>query len=183
MATVLLLAIVVVLLMAGCAREETPPLAERSPASPGGEGPSAIAWLDAELTDVATGETFRISDFRGRPVIVKSFAVWCSVCSRQLAEMARLVRMTDDVVVVAIDLDQNEDAALVLEHIERNDFAGHFAISSQELTRALIDEFGTGIANPPRSPKVLVNADQTSATYFDGVKTAEDLREAAEGAR
>ncbi|MDT8435066.1 MAG: hypothetical protein RQ731_09965, partial [Anaerosomatales bacterium] len=38
--------------------------------------PSAIAWLDTELVDVETGETFRISDFAGTPVLVKSFAVW-----------------------------------------------------------------------------------------------------------
>ena len=37
---------------------------------------SSIAWLDSELVDVQTGETFRISDFRGRPVLVKAFAVW-----------------------------------------------------------------------------------------------------------
>jgi hypothetical protein len=38
--------------------------------------PSAIAWLDTELVDVETGEAFRISDFKGRPVLVKTFAVW-----------------------------------------------------------------------------------------------------------
>jgi thiol-disulfide isomerase/thioredoxin len=181
---VLLLAVLIALLIAGCASEEAlPPSTEAPSASSGADGTSAIAWLDTELTDVATGDTFRISDFRGRPVIVKSFAVWCSVCSRQLAELTRLVQMTDDVVVVAIDLDQNEEAALVREHIERNGFAGHFAMSPQELTSALIDEFGIGIANPPQSPKVLVNADQTSATFFDGVKTADDLREMIEGDR
>jgi hypothetical protein len=35
-----------------------------------------LAWVDVELTDVATGETFRVSDFAGEPVFVESFAVW-----------------------------------------------------------------------------------------------------------
>lgn len=51
-----------------------------TPAASGGDaGDSAdpeLAWLETELTDVQTGKTFRISDFKGRPVLVKSFAVW-----------------------------------------------------------------------------------------------------------
>jgi hypothetical protein len=46
----------------------------------GGEGTepgaSEIAWLDTELTDVVTGERYRISDFQGRPVLLHAFAVW-----------------------------------------------------------------------------------------------------------
>lgn len=37
---------------------------------------SELAWLQTELVDVQTGRTFRISDFKGKPVLVKSFAVW-----------------------------------------------------------------------------------------------------------
>ena len=37
---------------------------------------SELAWLQTELVDVQTGKTFRIADFKGKPVLVKSFAVW-----------------------------------------------------------------------------------------------------------
>jgi hypothetical protein len=57
---------------------ETPGGAPDDPApsadSPG--EPSSRAWLDTELTDVSTGETFRLSDFKGRPVLLHAFAVW-----------------------------------------------------------------------------------------------------------
>jgi hypothetical protein len=74
--------------VAGCSRdvaESPPPVTEpvepTEPEPSAGEPaepaePSAIAWLDTELVDVETGETFRISDFKGTPVLVKSFAVW-----------------------------------------------------------------------------------------------------------
>ncbi len=56
---------------------EVPPAQEPPTASPPGEPvASAFPWLDVELEDVQTGERFRISDFTGRPVLVKSFAVW-----------------------------------------------------------------------------------------------------------
>jgi hypothetical protein len=35
-----------------------------------------LSWVDIELTDVVTGETFRVSDFAGEQVLVESFAVW-----------------------------------------------------------------------------------------------------------
>jgi hypothetical protein len=58
----------------------SPPVPDSDPAMPPAAEepaePSAIAWLDTELVDVATGEAFRISDFKGRPVLVKTFAVW-----------------------------------------------------------------------------------------------------------
>lgn len=39
-------------------------------------GSSAYAWLDTRLTDAVTGESFRISDFAGEPVLIQGFAVW-----------------------------------------------------------------------------------------------------------
>jgi hypothetical protein len=101
-----------------------------------------------------------------------------------LSETTKLVEMTDDVVVVALDIDANEDADAVLEHIERNGFKGYFAVSPTELTQTLVAEYGTFIVSPPLSPKVLVNASQTEATALDrGVKTAEELRALADDAR
>ena len=86
-------------------------------------------------------------------------------------------------IVVALDIDANEDAAAVQEHIERNDFEGYFAISPPALTETLVDEYGAFMVSPPVSPKVLVNAAQTSAEPFRGVASAEELLEMAEGAR
>ena len=41
------------------------------------------AWMDIELEDALTGEVFRVRDFVGRPILLESFAVWCSICLRQ----------------------------------------------------------------------------------------------------
>ncbi len=47
------------------------------PQEPGSEPSAAgIAWLDTPLTDAVTGEQFRLSDFKGKPVLLHSFAVW-----------------------------------------------------------------------------------------------------------
>lgn len=73
-------------LVAGCS---SPP-GSTSPARPLADAPaqtatqtpgastqdSSRAWLDAELTDVSSGKKFRLSDFKGRPVLLHAFAVW-----------------------------------------------------------------------------------------------------------
>ncbi len=43
-----------------------------APATPS----ETVAWLDTELTDVVTGEMYSLSDFKGTPVLLHSFAVW-----------------------------------------------------------------------------------------------------------
>ena len=41
-----------------------------------GTEPAGYAWLDIELIDVLTGETFSLRDLEGEPVFIQSFAVW-----------------------------------------------------------------------------------------------------------
>jgi len=81
----LITAMVGAALVTGCApappvTEPDPPAAEQPAAeAPPAEQPAQPAsreWLDAELTDASTGRTFKISDFKGRPVLLHAFAVW-----------------------------------------------------------------------------------------------------------
>ncbi len=86
------------------------------------------------------------------------------------------MQQSDDVVVIALDIDPNEDARAVRDHIDRNDFAGFFAVAPIEMTEMLREQYGTYIITPPLSPKVVVSPDQTSAESLgQGVKSAEEL--------
>jgi thiol-disulfide isomerase/thioredoxin len=71
-------AIIGSILLSSCA-QQTPPAPAPTPSPT-----AASAWMDiVELTDVATGQTFKLSDFKGKPVLLESFAVWCPTCLRQ----------------------------------------------------------------------------------------------------
>lgn len=84
----LLAAVLSLSMLAGCSSAESEPdvsepeVSSETPTqdvqdSADGKQPTAqFAWADIELTDVLTGETFRIADFHGNPVLVKTFAVW-----------------------------------------------------------------------------------------------------------
>ena len=135
-------------------------------------------WMKIELIDAATDEVFRIADFVGRPILVESFAVWCSICLRQQKEMAKLVESHGEAIVhVSLDTDPNEDRSLVREHALRHGFDWLFAVAPIELTQALIDAFGLTVVNAPRAPVVLIESDGSARLLENGVKSAERLAE------
>jgi hypothetical protein len=68
-------------------------------------------------------------------------------------------RGEDDVVHISLDTDPNEDEAKVREHIERNGFGWYFAVAPEELTKALIDEFGLTVVSAPSAPVVFICPD------------------------
>lgn len=173
---VLLLALA---LVAGCAPAREPLAPEAAPqvevtAPPATDLP---AWMQIELTDVVTGETFRLSDFAGQPVLLESFAVWCPTCLRQQQQMAQLIAAgSDNVVHVSLDTDPNEDADRVREHLVRNGFDWRFTVAPEALTRALIDRFGIGVVSAPNAPVMLICHDGDSRLLPRGIKGPDTLR-------
>ena len=132
--------------------------------------------MDTELTDVATGQKFKISDFKGKPILLESFAVWCPTCLAQQKEIKKVLESEGEAIVhISLDTDPNEDEAKIKEHIERNNLDWYFAVSPVELTQALIDEFGLGFVSAPKAPVLLICADQSARFLRSGVKPAEEL--------
>ncbi len=161
----LVLLLVSLPLLAACGQESLP-AAE----------PDTPAWMNVELTDVATGDIFRISDFRGKPILLESFAVWCPTCLQQQKEMKELrERGEGDIIHISLDTDPNEDADQVREHLERNDLDWYFAIAPIQLTQALIDEFGLEVVNAPGAPVILICEDLSAKKLRSGVKSADSL--------
>ncbi len=150
--------------------------AQQTALTPSVAPPAASAWMDIELTDVATGQTFKISDFKGKPVLLESFAVWCPTCLRQQREIKKVREIAGDAIIhISLDTDPNEDAAKIREHLERNELDWYFVVAPIELTNALIDEFGLAVVNAPSAPVILICEDQSARLLRSGVKSADDL--------
>jgi cytochrome oxidase Cu insertion factor (SCO1/SenC/PrrC family) len=171
------LAIVTLAFLSGCAQQQ-PPAPTPAPAP---TAPAAADWMDIELTDVVTGGKFRISDFKGKPVLLESFAVWCPTCLAQQKEIKKVKESHgDDIIHISLDTDPNEDAAKVKEHLEKNGLDWYFAVAPVELTRALIDEFGVNVVAAPRAPVVLICEDQSARFLRSGIKSGDELVEEVE---
>ncbi|WP_435360719.1 TlpA family protein disulfide reductase [Haloarchaeobius sp. DFWS5] len=133
-------------------------------------------WRTAELTNVLTDETFSIDQFE-KPVLVETFAVWCSNCKRQQDELINFHEAVgDDVVSVAVDIDQNEDAEKVRKHAESHGYDWYYAVAPGPVTRSLTDEFGTSMAQPPVVPMLLRCPDGSATRLKDGYKSTDFLR-------
>jgi thiol-disulfide isomerase/thioredoxin len=133
-------------------------------------------WINTELTDVNSGETYMLSGFEGKKVIVENFAVWCPTCTRQ-QEILRDSEKMENVVHVNIGADPNEDEDKIREHAQKNGFDWRYSVAPSEFTQALIDEFGLGIVNAPRVPMILICEDLTYRQLPGGLKSEDDLNE------
>lgn len=58
------------------------------------------------------GNTFNLSDLKGKPHVVNSWAVWCPFCRAELEDFAQLQEeFGDEIVVVAIDRQESLEKA------------------------------------------------------------------------
>ncbi len=166
----------------------SPPSAAVSPAASTDASPEPPAvvlaqpWATAPLTDVATGETFRIADLAGKVVIVETMAIWCSNCRAQQGDVMTALEQlpTDDVVYVVLDVDPNEDAASLADYRVDNGFEGRYAIAGTEVARALAAEFGDQFLNPPSTPMLIIGTDGTVTNTDFGHKSPDQIVALAE---
>jgi len=187
---------ILILFLIGCTSEITPEVIEEPTAAPIEAAPPAeeetpetiteketpeivTNWRDATLTNVKTGEDFKISDFKGKIVLLESFAVWCPTCRKQQDIIRSLhEEVGDSFVSISIDTDPNEEARHVISHIDLYGYEWPYAVSPVPLTRALIKEFGQGIAFAPGAPIVLICEDQSARLLASTrLKSADVLKE------
>lgn len=137
-------------------------------------GLEASDWRNVTVQDVATGENFTVSGLE-KPVLVETFAVWCPTCTRQQQEIKEL-KEEINVTSVSLDVDPNEQAQKVRNHIQRNNFTWRYAVAPTGLTQMLVNRYGPSLANPPSTPVVLV-CENSTRKLENGVKTSSELEE------
>ncbi len=128
------------------------------------------------MTDVRTGETFTVGSLQ-TPVLLETFAVWCSKCFAQQETLKTFHDRTPEVTSVALNIDPNEDADRVRRHAEENGFDWRYAVSPGPVTNSLVSQFGSSMTTAPRVPKVRV-CDDGATRLANGVKSAEWLADA-----
>lgn len=161
-----------------------PPSGSSPPTEPSGPPPVTLtqAWATAELTDVATGEKFRIADLAGKVVFVETMAIWCSSCRRQQSDAQKAIEELDDpnVAYLVLDVEPSEPADDLAAYEKKNGWdAFTYAVSSREVSRALAEEFGDLFLNPPATPIAVIGTDGTVTLTDYGHKSTSELVELA----
>ncbi len=163
----------------GAASASTAPSPDANPTAPAPV--LAQAWATAELTDVATGDSFTLAGLAGRTIILEPMAIWCSTCFAQQGHVYEALAELDPdrVTYVLIDVDASETPEALGAYRERHGFTGTYAVATRDMARALIEEFGDQVVNPPSAPMVLIAADGRVTLAPFGQKSATEIVELA----
>jgi thiol-disulfide isomerase/thioredoxin len=150
-----------------------PPPATATPLPP---ATSDALWQTAELHDVRNGETLRIADLRGRPVVIEPMAIWCVNCREQQNEATEALAMLEDedLVYISLDVDPNETESDLAAYADQQGYDWHFAVASREVARSLAETFGDQVLSPPSTPSIRVTRDGQAEVSF-GLRPAEQL--------
>lgn len=124
------------------------------------EAMAVPVWFDAELTDVNTGATFKVTDFKGKVVLVETMAVWCPLCTGQQGQIQALHNTLgdrDDLISLSLDIDPNESTDILKTHTERNGFDWIYAVAPAEVAREIGQLYGAQYLNPPATPMFIID--------------------------
>lgn len=134
------------------------------------------AWQTVQLTDV-DGMAFTLDDFHGTPVFVETFATWCPNCKKQLADTnAAAAQLGDQAVFIALSVETDLSADDVAEYAADNGFDSiRFAVMTPEALAAVVEGLGQSAANPPSTPKVVIDPMGHAGELETGFESVDDI--------
>ena len=108
--------------------EDTP---DQGDSSSGDAGESETEEVPVEAPDfevtLVSGETVKLSDYRGQKVLLNFWATWCGPCVKEMPAFQRLYEeYPDDVVILAVNCGDTADE--VREFAEENGYTFNIAI-------------------------------------------------------
>ena len=105
-------------------------------------------------------KSFTINDFKGKVVLVETMAQWCPSCKKQQTEVKSLLEklgMPADLVVIALDIDPNEDQDSLKTYAANNGFDWVYAVAPAEVSREISNLYGAQFINPPSTPILIID--------------------------
>jgi len=137
----------------------------------------ATSWRDASLTDVRTGETFRISELGGKLVVVEPMAIWCVNCQFQQSAVATALERgaQPGLVYLSLDVDPNERPEDLARYADEAGFGWRFVVASREVARSLAADLGDQVLSPPSTPSIVLGPDGSLLEKHLGIRGADDL--------
>jgi thiol-disulfide isomerase/thioredoxin len=140
-------------------------------------------WFSIPLTDVRTGKTFTMNDYAGKVVLLETMAIWCPNCIIQAGQVQKLHRALgnpEDLISVTLDVDSNEDEAMLKKYVDEWGLDWHFAVAPLLVERALGNLYSAQYLNPPLSPMLIIDRKGNVHQLEYGIKDVETLQKIVE---
>ncbi len=158
----LVLVILTILALAACS-SPTPATTPVPTTSTQANAAAAVpTWQTLQLIDARNGQTFKLSDFKGKTVYVEPMATWCTNCRQQLANVKiAKEKLNDDGKYVFIGLSVETDLKIedLAAYVKSTGYDWRFAVLTPSALTELSNVFGRSIANPPSTPHFVIYPD------------------------
>jgi hypothetical protein len=137
----------------------------------------AATWLDIELADAVTGETFTLASLAGEVVAIEPMAIWCTNCKRQQDNVKAAYPEIESagVTYISLGIDPGENPDALARYADRNGYGWTFSQSSTEFSRALSDLFGPQVLSAPSTPLIVLDPSGEVAVQEFGFHDPEKL--------
>ncbi|MDF2556584.1 MAG: alkyl hydroperoxide reductase [Bacillales bacterium] len=117
------------------------------------------------------GDTVKLSDYRGKKVMVNFWATWCPPCQEEMPEIERFYKENPDVIILSVNIDTTQDIQGFI-----NEYKTTFPVLLDE-DKSVSKAYGTF-----KIPETyFINADgivkykQVGAMKYDDMKTLFDI--------
>lgn len=134
-----------------------------STADPATAEPQAetATWLDIELTDAQTGESFTLASLAGGVVAIEPMAIWCSNCKAQQDNVKQAYDEIEasGVTYISLGIDPGENPDALARYADKRGYPWTFAQSPLEFSRELNDIFGPQVLSAPSTPLIVLDAE------------------------
>jgi len=140
-------------------------------------------WFSMPLTDVQTGKVFTMNDYAGKVVLLETMAIWCPNCllqSGQVQKLHQALGNPKDLISVTLDVDSNEDEAMLKKYVDEWGLNWHFAIAPLLVERALGNLYSAEYLNPPLSPMLIIDRKGNVHQLEYGLKEVATLQKIVE---
>ncbi len=100
------------------------PASEALASEPAAAMAEAAAWLEIELTDAASGETFTLASLAGEVVAIEPMAIWCSNCKAQQDNVKSAYPEIEaaSVTYISLGIDPGEDPDALAKYADRRGY-------------------------------------------------------------
>ena len=110
-------------------------------------------------------------------MFVENFATWCPNCREQLeATNAAAEQLGDQAVFIALSVETDLSADDVAEYAADHGFDSiRFAVMTPEALAAMVDGLGQSAANPPSTPKVVIDPMGHAGELQTGFESVDEI--------
>lgn len=132
-----------------------------------GNGESKLA-ADFELKDM-NGNTVKLSDFRGKKVMINFWATWCKYCVEEMPDLMKLQEAhKDDLVILYVNVGESKEQ--VQKFIDEQKLTGTILLDDKMTVAKLygVDAYPTTFA---------INEKGEAVTYWKGMMEYETMEQ------